>query len=152
MNREIWQVGTVTEVSPGQVRIAFDRLSTCDRCLNGEGCGAGVFARLFSRRQALITLDADTEFRVGQKLKVGIPAWYLLSGALVLYGLPLLAFITGIVLAGWLVGDGPLADLTGLIAGLILAGSVLMIMRRARFSRLNPKLQPLSCNSSGCAA
>lgn len=146
----IWQVATVVDASPGQLRVAFDPLGACARCLRGDGCGAGVFARLFSRRQAVISLQIQHDFQVGQKLRVGVPGSQLLSGALFLYGLPVLAFVVGTLLMHALVGEGTVGDLAGLVAGVISAALVLLLCRRRPLHGLNPRLEPLSCTSSGC--
>lgn len=152
MSGIIWQVATVVDASPGRLRLAFDPLSNCARCLRGEGCGAGVFSRLFSRRQAVISLEHRNVFRVGQKLRVGVLGSQLLFGALFLYGLPVVAFVLGAVLGHELANDGPVRDLVSLIGGLILAGSVLLLCRQRPLHGLNPRLEPLSCTNSGCDA
>ncbi len=150
MRRVIWQVATVVDASPGRVSLAFDPLSTCTRCLKGEGCGSGVFARLFSRRQTFMTLGRHDDFSIGQPLRVGIEASHLVYAALLIYGLPVVAFILGALIGNNLVDEGPGADLAALIVGLILGGMVLAVFRRRSLSGLNPRLEPLSCNSSGC--
>jgi sigma-E factor negative regulatory protein RseC len=152
VSRTIWQVATVVEVSDDRIRLAFDPLSACARCLNGEGCGSGVFARLFSRRQTLMALGRQNDFRIGQKLRVGVEASHLVYGALFLYGIPVVAFVFGAVLASLVIGAGPGGDLAALVAGLVLAGVSVTLFRQRTLSGLNPRLEPLSCTSSGCGA
>lgn len=152
MGQVIWQVATVVDASPGRLQLALDPLSTCSRCLRGEGCGAGVFARLFRQRRTVISLERRHEFQVGQKLRVGMDGSVLLYGAMILYGLPIAAFVLGALSGHGLGGGGPFGDLAALVGGLVLAGLALLFVRRRPLHGLNPRLELLSCTSSECNA
>lgn len=152
VSRTLWQVATVVEVSDDRICLAFDPLSACARCLSGEGCGSGVFARLFSRRQTLMTLGHRDDFRIGQKLRVGVEASHLVYGALFLYGIPVAAFVFGAVLGSLVISAGPGGDLAALVAGLVLGGLSVALFRQRTLSGLNPRLERLSCTTSGCGA
>lgn len=146
-----WQIGTVIEVVGGRVRVRFGALQHCQRCLKGEGCGAGVFGRLFARRGAEIWLAAPNGFRPGQAVRVGVRERDLLRAAVVLYGLPLLSFILAAAAAATVWGEAWSRDFGALAAGLAAAALALWLIGRMRVRMLNPRLESLS-GSAGCDA
>lgn len=141
-----WQFGRVTAVSPATVTVRFETLEHCRRCLRGEGCGAGVFSRLFSARATDLTLSAGCEWSVGQIVRVGMRESDLMRAALWLYGAPLIAFIFAAVLAGMLFETSSMRDLVGLLAGLP-AAAIGIRYARHRQRRMNPELEPVSALS-----
>jgi sigma-E factor negative regulatory protein RseC len=140
-----WQPAEVIEVEAGRVRLRFSRPDTCRRCAAGEGCGAGVFGRLFPRRSVEIELPCRVEVAVGDWVRVGIPSRTLAMVALLTYGLPLAGFIGGAAIVhGWF--ESALArDLAALAVGLLLAG-VAWRLGRVLVERISlPGIEPLSC-------
>lgn len=100
----------------------------------------------------MISLERRHEFQVGQKLRVGMDGSVLLYGAMILYGLPIAAFVLGALSGHGLGGGGPFGDLAALVGGLVLAGLALLFVRRRPLHGLNPRLELLSCTSSECNA
>ena len=145
----IWQEGLVTDIDGGMISVRFERLRQCQRCFDGEGCGAGVFSRLFSRHAAELSLPNHQGLTVGQDVRVGIGAGDMLMLAFVVYLVPVLAFILVAALTATL--DYPLwaQDLTGLVAGSAAALSAVYLTGRFGGHVLNPRLEVLSA-SSGC--
>lgn len=139
-----WQRGTVSQVSDGRIKISFSAVQHCRRCLKGEGCGAGVFGRLFARRGAELWLQTDQDFRPGQAVRVGVEDRQLMRAALLLYGLPLLAFILAAGLAANFLDGNAGADLGALISGLAAGGFSAFLIGRSRIWLLNPRLESLS--------
>jgi len=143
----LWQSATVVASSPGRVRLRFEPLSQCARCMRGEGCGAGVFAQLFTRRATTLDLETREHWSPGQAVRVGVRADALSQGALLLYGLPLLGFLLGAI-AGHRISPGSvLADAAALVLGLILAVALARLSRTLRARRWNPVIETLSCDS-----
>ena len=140
-----WQVAEVLESKRGLVRLRFTRPGFCQRCSQGQGCGAGVFGALFSRRNAEVEMPCGTNFGTGQWVRVGVPAKTLLLIALCVYGLPLAGFLVGALPAYWWIDSPAWRDLLSLLGGLGLAalawragGSMVRFGRR-------PHIEPLSC-------
>jgi sigma-E factor negative regulatory protein RseC len=140
-----WQPATVIAVETDGVLVSFEPLSQCQRCLAGQGCGAGVFGRLFPARSTRLRLSTTGSFEPGQRVQVGLPATELLQAALLLYGLPLLCFLAGAVLGHLVFRSLAYADGAALLSA-VLAGAVALIWLRARATMmLNPAVEPLSC-------
>ena len=111
--------------------------SGCSVCDSGNGCGAGVFAKLLQRRAVTLELPRhDLNIEPGQMLTLNIPERVYIKLVLTTYGLPLLAALAG-VFAGhnvgtWL-GLGPLpVDASALVGALIAAGFTVHFMRRRK--------------------
>lgn len=117
----IEQTGRVSRITGGRARIEC-RPARCDACMEGRGCGAGVFAALLNQRGTTIELEAGRELQPGDGVVLGLDERQLLRAAWRLYGVPLAGLLGG-VLAGALVGgagNDP-AALVGGVAGLGLA-------------------------------
>ncbi|MEN1727074.1 MAG: SoxR reducing system RseC family protein [Pseudomonadota bacterium] len=144
----LWQPAVVVGSSAGRVRLQFDRISQCERCLRGEGCGAGVFSQLFSPRSSNIELSTDRDWAVGQRVRVCVPAEALATGALSLYGWPLAGFLAGAILGHALAPESGSMDLFALLTGGLFAGGAALLAWRRRTDRWNPEIEALSCDSS----
>jgi sigma-E factor negative regulatory protein RseC len=70
--------------------------SGCRACDNGQGCGAGLFARLLHRKPVEIELKRN-ELKVepGQMLKLALPEKLYIRLVAASYGWPLLAALVG---------------------------------------------------------
>ncbi len=148
---QAWQTGRVMQVEGERIRVRFQPLSQCERCMSGEGCGAGVFGRLFARRGAEMVVDGPAGLKVGQPVRVGVPERLLLGMALWLYGLPLLAFILAAGLVATLLGQGVAQDALALLLGLLAAWIAARLAGILGRSRLNPTVELLS-SSAGCTS
>jgi len=146
MDDIVWQPALVLEAGEDWVRVGFDRLETCQACLRGEGCGAGVFSRLFVARRATLMIWTGEPPAPGQRVRVGVKSSHLLLASLMLYAAPLVAFMVGALLAHLALGDSPWRDPAVLVSGLAVGGSVLLSLRRGRGLALNPRVEPLSCS------
>jgi sigma-E factor negative regulatory protein RseC len=147
----VWQVATVVDAEDDRIRVSFDTLTACQRCLNGQGCGAGVFSRLFARRQASLVVPGEHDFAVGERLRVGVAGSSLVWSALALYGLPLVGFLTGALVGHWLAGDGASRDFVALLFGLALGLAALGLFRIGPGLRLKPRIERFSCSKSDSA-
>lgn len=128
----------------GGVEIRFEPLQNCQRCQRGEGCGAGVFSRLFAPRSASLRLPARVDLKPGAPVRVGVRPRELVVMALLLYALPLLAFMAAAGLTAILWPDHAAQDLVVVLGGLPAAGLALLLGRRWHGQVLNPVLEALS--------
>ncbi len=143
-----WQVAEVLESDGGKVRLRFTRPEFCQRCRSGNGCGAGVFGALFSRRNAEVLMPSELEFVSGQWVRVGISTGTLLLTAIAVYGLPVAGFAAGALPAHWWIEAPHWRDLFSLIGGIVLAVLAWQFGRSiVRFGR-RPHIEPLSCGNN----
>jgi positive regulator of sigma E activity len=109
-------------VKPGFIDVELEPPPRC------EGCnGACLWYRV--PRQERLTLVADAAFPVGAAVTVTLPDRYLLLGASLVYGVPLLALLVGGALGSVLLGSD-LGAAGGAGAALALAVLVAPVLRR----------------------
>lgn len=110
--------------------------SGCTACDDGQGCGAGLFAKLLQRKPLVIELERKgLDAQAGQMVTLAIPENVYLKLVLASYGWPLLAALAG-ALVGYSIGHwmqlGPvLVDLATLACG-FLAGVYLLRVLKGR--------------------
>lgn len=107
----------------------------CSACDNGQGCGAGVFAKLLQRKPVVLELPCQSEdLKAGQMATLSFPEQLYLKLVLANYGWPLLAALaggwTGFVLMNKFVPDGWLLDAVTLFSGLLVAGLTMRLIRK----------------------
>ncbi len=116
----IEQKATVISRDIHQVWVEAERQSTCGQCQARKGCGTGLLAKHVGQRFSRIALKTSQDLRVGQQVMVTIPEQALLSGAVMMYLLPLLLMFITAALAR-IANSGELveiiAGLSGLVAG-----------------------------------
>lgn len=139
-----WHRATVTAVEGERIRLSFHPLRHCQRCLRGEGCGAGVFSRLFSAQGSELWLPAERSFVLGQSVRVGVSERELVRAAALLYGLPLLVFMLAASAAATVFSSALGSDLGALLIGLLAAALALRLAGRWRGRIVNPRVESLS--------
>lgn len=116
----IEQKATVISRDIHQVWVEAERQSTCGQCQARKGCGTGILAKHVGQRFSRIAVKTSQDLRVGQQVMVTIPEQALLSGAVMMYLLPLLLMFITAALAR-IANTGELveiiAGLSGLVAG-----------------------------------
>jgi len=116
----IEQKATVISRDIHQVWVEAERQSTCGQCQARKGCGTGLLAKHVGQRFSRIAVKTSQDLRVGQQVMVTIPEQALLSGAVMMYLLPLLLMFITAALAR-IANSGELveiiAGLSGLVAG-----------------------------------
>ena len=123
------------------IRCQDDRLwvrlgsqSGCTACDNGNGCGAGVFARLLQRKPVVLELKRnDLSVKAGQMLTLAFPEQVYLKLVFASYGWPMLAALAG-AFAGnglglWLQLGSAAVDVLTLFAALLAGGFVMRGIR-----------------------
>lgn len=119
--------------------VRIQRQSTCGSCAARTGCGSGVLAEVLGRRAPELRLANTHGLRSGDRVILGIRDQALVSGALVMYLLPLLGLIGLPVLLGALLSAAPegaliVAGIAGFVLGL--GGVRYWLQRQGR--RLDP--------------
>ncbi len=122
----------------GGAWVETDAEKGCGGCSARHGCGSRL---LSSRRSApRLALYTDETLRVGDRIRIGLPAARFLQGALIVYGGPLLTAILAGGLAEWLTAPGsnsvPLAFVAGLALGVLGSRHALRIRQRRYLPRL----------------
>ena len=113
--------------------------SGCTACDNGQGCGAGLFARLLRRKPVIIELARNQlQVEPGQMVKLSFPEPVYLKLVLAFYGWPLLAALVG-AFAGYGLADRLQAG-PGLTDAVTLAGGLFGGFLALRFSRRGGKV------------
>lgn len=128
----------------GQVRVRLQALQHCQRCLRGEGCGAGVFSRLFAPRSSEVWLSSEGAWLPGQRLRIGLAEPELMRLAVLLYGLPLMFFILAAALAATFVSGPGMRDFAALASGLLAGAIAFWLTGKLGGPSLNPRIESLS--------
>jgi positive regulator of sigma E activity len=108
--------------------------SGCTACDNGNGCGAGVFAKLLQPEPVIIELARnDMRIEPGQMVTLAFPEKIYMKLVLTSYGWPLLAALVG-ALAGhglglWLQFGPALIDALSLSGGLLASGLLVRLLK-----------------------
>lgn len=117
----------VEALLPEGARVSVLTQSGCAGCASRQGCGTGLLATRRQARPRQFTVAASCArsqgLTVGQTVRVGLPARRVLTGALAVYGLPLVTSLVagGAAEVGLAPGHPlvPAAFLTGLAAGVL---------------------------------
>lgn len=116
----IEQKATVVSFDGDIVWVEAERQSTCGQCQARKGCGTGLLAKHVGQRFSRLAVSCDRKLEIGQQVTVSIPEQALLSGALMMYLLPLIFLFAAAVLARMTgLGELPqiMAGLLGLCVG-----------------------------------
>jgi len=96
------------------VWVEAERQSTCGQCQVRKGCGTGLLAKHVGQRFSRIAVKTDEQFEVGQQVTVSIPEQALLSGAFMMYLVPILLMFAAAALTRW----ANIGELAEIVAGL----------------------------------
>ena len=129
----------VVRCHDGQVWVRLGGQSGCRTCERGQGCGAGLFAKLFQGKPVILMLPGKAlELKAGQMLVLGIPESLYLRLVWASYGLPLLAGLAGAAVGHFIADWNGLGvmqtDMIVLMAGLLAAWLMLRQNRRRMHS------------------
>jgi sigma-E factor negative regulatory protein RseC len=147
--------GKVSQLEGSIAWVECQSSSACERCARGQGCGGGVLGALLGDRLHRVQASAGNhELKVGDQVELGIAEISLVSGAMLVYMLPLAGLFAGALGSGYLVGfDNDTMTVMSGAAGLV-AGSLLSRRLHARGQkRFQPEiLSNLGpCKASGAA-
>ena len=117
----------VVRCSNSRMWVRMGSQTGCTACENGNGCGAGVFAKLLQTKPVVMELACNDEnIRAGQMVTLGFPEQVYLKLVFSHYGWPLLVAIAGAFVgfrfAQWWQFGPAMIDLTTLLSALIAGG------------------------------
>lgn len=135
--------GRVVAVADDSIWVETVRASTCSGCSVRKGCGHGLLNGIGGEgRNYLRVLPGEVSLRdvaIDDQVEVAIPEQVLLSGAAIVYLLPLLAMLGGMLLASARAGgDG--AAIAGAVLGL--AAGFGLVRLHSLYRRNDPRIQP----------
>ena len=109
----------------------------CTACDNGNGCGAGIFAKLLQRKPVILELARhDMNVEPGQMVTLAFSEQVYLKLVFASYGWPLLAALAGAFaghgLATWLQAGSAMIDVAALTGGLLAGGLVMRLIKNRR--------------------
>ena len=109
----------------------------CTACDNGNGCGAGIFAKLLQRKPVILELARnDMSVEPGQMVTLAFSEQVYLKLVFASYGWPLLAALAGAFvghgLGTWLAVGSGLIDLAALSGGLLAGVFVMRLIKNRR--------------------
>ncbi len=145
----IKETGRVVAIEPDCLWVETIRQSTCNSCSAQKGCGHGMLNKVASGRRnhmrVLLRDQPASNFAIDDDVDISIPEQVLVTGAMLVYLLPLATLLLGTILASrfWQ-GDVPafLGAVVGFIMGL---GAV---KYHAVINRDNQDLQPVVLSKS----
>jgi sigma-E factor negative regulatory protein RseC len=113
--------------------------SGCTACDNGNGCGAGLFAKLLQRKPVVLELARnDMSVKPGQMLTLAFPERVYMKLILAFYAWPLLAALSGAFAGHWLgttlQWDALLIDAGTLFGGLLAGGLVMRLVKTSNMA------------------
>lgn len=137
----IEEKGVVVGIEQGMATVEVGRTSSCGSCKAGGGCGSSVLAKAMGARDPRIQVIDHLKLHVGEQVVIGLKERALLSGAGLVYLLPLMTFFIGALFAQGLWGGSDVVAVLGGALGLILG---LFVARRlsSRMSS-NPDFHPV---------
>lgn len=107
-----------------RVLVEVDASTSCRRCREGKGCGAGLFGSDAKSRRFEALIGEGVDVKEGDDVRIELAPANLLQASLTVYGLPLSGAILGAVFA-YLAGLAELyaavAALGGIVAGFVVA-------------------------------
>ena len=143
----------------GRARIVIDRKGACDGCHGGEGGSHGGSCHTClssSKTESLVVNSVGA--RIGDIVRVSMESGNLLTGAALLYILPILTLLGGALLGlaqsatlGW---DATNATVLGAAAGLAVGFVALMILDRTSWvrRRLAPRITAVLASENAPSA
>lgn len=120
----IEEQGVVVVADDTWATVRVQRKSTCGSCSARSGCGNGVLSEVLGRRALELRIPNSEGLKVGDRVTLGVRDHALVSGAVVMYLLPLAGLILVPITLGWLVPGLPeglavLAGVAGFALGLL---------------------------------
>ena len=93
MSTQVSDTGSIAQVESNFVTIAIDSTDDC------KDCGIRFLCSPGSDNQKIITLENTIDAEVGERVAITEPSNILLKLSFLQYGLPLIGFLLGIIIA-----------------------------------------------------
>lgn len=99
----IKEVGHIVKLEGEVAWVQTQVTSTCNACAAKSNCGTSSIAKAFGDKSVINQVHNDKQAKVGDRVEIGIPEDSLITGALLIYLLPLVtAVIAALVAEFWL--------------------------------------------------
>ena len=121
------EMGQVVAIEPDAVWVEADRSAACGKCAARAGCGQGALAAMLQSSKGRVRAVSSDDLKaeqcaLGEEVVIQVPESTLLSGTLMIYGLPLLVATVAAVAAS---NAGDLASVAAFGAGLLVGFATL---------------------------
>jgi len=140
----ITETGRIVAIEDDGLWVQTIRKSACAQCSAQKGCGQAVLAKL-GREPGYIKVSlngqAPTQYQLGDYVEIGIGEDVLVKSTLVIYLLPLVMLLVGVIATSKLVANEAMSLLGGIL-GLIIGGLITrkLLTSGNRQSALEPVL------------
>lgn len=143
----IRETGRVVAIEDDSVWVETIQQSACQTCVAEKGCGQSLIAKITGKTTAIKVLLGQYDVSsvgMDESVVIGIPEHVVVSGTLLVYLLPLLTMIAGILLAGSLAITTTTGDFYAVLGGLfgLVIGS-LVVRVHSYLNRNNPDVHPV---------
>lgn len=122
MNEELFEEGIVLKSSRGTAEIALKENDSC------EECSAKIFCSPQKNKLRTLLVSDPLGTLPGDEVKISVNGKEILKASLLLYGLPLILVLTGIIIGMSLFENYKYAELYSFISGLSLSGLYFYIL------------------------
>jgi len=119
------QIGIVKEINDGKVFLAFQRSEACGKC---GACG------VLTKTHEMVMTIPDDDYHVGDKVLVSIETRYFMLSAFLLYVVPLIGLLAGIIISSALGAEQIISAIIGLVSAAVLL--VLLRLFKNRFEAM----------------
>lgn len=148
----IKETGRVVAIETDSVWVETIRQSTCNSCSVQKGCGHRLLNKAGAGKahhlRVLLGGRSATDFQLDDEVDISIPEQVLVTGALLVYLLPLITLLAGAIFSAlWWAGD--IAAFIGAVAGFLAGLGV--VKWHAVINRDNERLQPVIMSRRGAA-
>ena len=121
------EMGRVVAIESDAVWVEADRSAACGKCAARAGCGQGALAAMLQSSKGRVRAVSSDDLKaeqcaLGEEVVIQVPESTLLSGTLMIYGLPLLVATVAAVAAS---NAGDLASVAAFGAGLLVGFATL---------------------------
>lgn len=134
----------VVRVESDEAFLEIVRHSPCGLCGQTRGCGVSLWGKLFGHHQGTFAVTNEIDAQPGDNVVVGVEEKVLLTGSLVVYGVPLLLLLTGAVSGVFLTPAAAGKDLYPMLgAGIGLVLSLLWLKGYAAGRSMDTRYRPV---------
>lgn len=120
------ETGQVVDAKDGKAWVAVERKTTCESCAVQKGCGTSVLSKVIGKKIATIEVDNTLDVKVGDHVELAMNDDAIVSGSLMLYMLPLIAFFLMAILAHSLFSH----ELVTILSSLLGLAAAFFMLRR----------------------
>ena len=115
------EMGRVVAIESDAVWVEADRSAACGKCAARAGCGQGALSAMLQSGRGRVRAVSSDKLKaeqcvLGEEVVIQVPESTLLSGTLMIYGLPLVVATVAAVAAS---SGGDLASVAAFGAGLV---------------------------------